>query len=147
MVCRLALLKAIQVSRRYPRSLVLGADTTVVCGKTHFEKPRSKEEARWMLERLQGHGQTVWTGIAFVAAGGHWRKVTAERTRVFFREITPGELESYLSSREPYDKAGAYDIQGTARKWVRGWEGDYFNVMGLPIGKIIPELNRWEQRA
>ena len=142
MVRRLALLKACEVARRFPHALVLGADTTVVCGREHFEKPKNRREAGEMIAKLQGRSQTVWTGVALVAEGGRWKKASAEKTRVHFREISPGEIGRYLDGPEPYDKAGAYAIQGTAREWVLKWEGDYLNVMGLPLRWLLPQINR-----
>ncbi len=141
MVRRLAFEKALEVSRRHPAAWVLGADTMVICGKDIFGKPRNRKEAGKMLRSLQGRSHSVWTGIALVGKGGGWSKVYAERTKVFFRKFKKGELESYLNSKEPYDKAGAYDIQGTARAWVDKWMGDYFNVMGLPIHWVVREIN------
>jgi septum formation protein len=142
LVSRLALEKASEVSRRFPSAWVLGADTMVVCGGDLFGKPKNQKEAREIFRRLQGRSHTVWTGAAFVGKGGSWAKQHVEKTKVFFNPIPPVELDAYLSSREPYDKAGAYDIQGTARGWIQKWEGDYFNVLGLPLQWVVRELNR-----
>jgi septum formation protein len=141
MVRRLALEKAMEVSKRFPTAWVLGADTMVVCGKDIFGKPRNRSEAGRMLRRLEGRSHNVWTGVALIGNGGHWSKTYSEKTKVFFRKLKTIELENYLNSKEPYDKAGAYDIQGTARAWVRKWEGDYFNVMGLPLQWVVREIN------
>ncbi len=141
LVRRLALEKATEVSKRFPTAWVLGADTMVVCGKNIFGKPRNRHEAGKMLRRLQGRSHTVWTGTALVGFSGNWIKSYSEKTKVFFRKLKKMEFESYLNSKEPYDKAGAYDIQGTARAWVRKWDGDYFNVMGLPLQWVVREIN------
>ncbi len=141
LVCRLAFEKALEVSKRFPKAWVLGADTMVVCGKDIFGKPRNRREAGKMLRHLQGRSHTVWTGTALVGKGGRWSKSYVEKTKVFFRKLKTIELKNYLNSKEPYDKAGAYDIQGTARAWVHKWEGDYFNVMGLPLQWIVREIN------
>jgi septum formation protein len=141
LVRRLAVEKAANVSTRFPTAWVLGADTVVVCGGDVFGKPRNRQEAGKMLSRLQGRSHHVWTGCALMGNGGRWIKSHAEKTKVYFRKFEAGELEAYLDSKEPYDKAGAYDIQGTARTWVRQWEGDYFNVMGLPLQWVVREIN------
>lgn len=139
MVVRLALKKAQAVAKRFPQSWVLGADTVVVCHGKLFGKPKNRSQAGNMLRTLQGKAHTVWTGVALVKKKRS--RTHAEKTRVFFRGLTPREQRVYLNSKEPYDKAGAYDIQGTARTWIRKWEGDYFNVMGLPLQWMIRETN------
>jgi septum formation protein len=145
LVRRLALEKATEISKRFPTSWVLGADTMVVCGGDVFGKPRTRQEAREMLLRLQGRSHNVWTGTALVGKGGDWARRYAEKTKVFFGKIPAVELEDYLNSKEPYDKAGAYDIQGTARGWIQKWEGDYFNVLGLPLQWVVREINRLKE--
>jgi septum formation protein len=77
-----------------------------------------------------------------VAEGGKSIKSTVSRAEVYFKALKPEELKGYLETKEPYDKAGAYDIQGTARQWIDRLEGDYFTVLGLPLGWVIQELNR-----
>jgi|SRR5579872_2714589 len=145
MVRRLALEKAGVVSRRYPSQWVLGADTVVFCKKKIFGKPRNREEATRMLKMLQGRTHEVWTGVAFL--GPRTRpKIHVEKTKVTFARIPAKEMFSYLKSREPYDKAGSYDIQGTAREWIEKWEGDYFNILGLPVVWLIPAINRIKKR-
>lgn len=136
-VKRLAYEKALSVARRYPGYWVLGADTIVVCGGRMIGKPHNRVEARQMLQKLQGRAHTVWTGVALVGKGGREVSRYAESTRVVFRKISASELNRYLKTREPYDKAGAYAIQGTAGAWVQTWKGDYFNVMGLPLRWVV----------
>ncbi len=140
MVRRLALKKALAVSKRKPGSRVLAADTVVALGSKIFGKPRSRYEARNMLKTLGGRGHEVWTGVALVGPGKRKARVYVERTRVFFKPLTVWDISAYLATREPYDKAGAYDIQGTARKWITGWEGSYFNIMGLPVDWVLKQL-------
>lgn len=143
MVLRLALAKAMAVSKKCPRSWVLGADTAVVCGHRVFGKPKNLSQAGEMIRLLQGRPHSVWTGVALVGQGGSIRRCYAEKTKVLFRNLSEKDYWAYLKSREPYDKAGAYDIQGTARSWIKSWEGDYFNVMGLPLRWVIEETNRF----
>jgi len=141
-VTRLALEKATEVARRNPQSLCLGADTVVVHRGKVFGKPKSGEEAARMLEALSGKVHEVWTGVALVGKGGREKRTHAEKTRVTFRRLSSREIATYLRTKEPYDKAGGYAIQGTARGWIRDWDGDYFNVMGLPVKWVVREANR-----
>ncbi len=141
LVQRLALLKASSVALKHPNVPVLAADTIVVKNKKIYGKPRDSREARTMLLSLQGSWHEVYTGVALV-----WRKKRVslshmEVTRVFFKRLSLQEREDYLASEEPYDKAGGYDIQGTASGWIKKWEGDYFNVMGLPIQWVVQKLS------
>ena len=141
-VTRLAIEKATEVALRHPQALCLGADTVVVQGGKIFGKPKDRQEAARMLQALSGKAHEVWTGVALVGKGGKWVRSHAERTRVTFRALSPQEVLAYLKTREAYDKAGAYAIQGTARRWIKDWEGDYFNVMGLPVKWVVREANR-----
>ncbi|HVZ81782.1 MAG TPA: nucleoside triphosphate pyrophosphatase [bacterium] len=138
---RLALAKAVEVSVRNPDAWVLGADTVVAIGARTFGKPRNVREARTMLRNLQGRAHAVYTGVALVR-NVKKRRVRVERTRVLFKKLSSKEWGPYLKSREPYDKAGGYAIQGTARKWVRRYEGEYFTVLGLSLRWLLAELNR-----
>lgn len=146
LVRRLALEKAMVVSKKYPNYLVIGADTVVVYRGRIFGKPKNRLAAKKMLLQLSGRTHEVWTGVALVGHNGKNQRTHIEITKVCFKDIPIHELETYLMSNEPYDKAGAYAIQGTARKWIHKWEGDYFNVMGLPIQWIIEELNTDRQK-
>ena len=94
-----------------------------------------------MLLALQGRSHEVWTGVALL--NPHSKPIIyAEKTKVTFYLIEPMRMKSYLKSKEPYDKAGGYDIQGSARKWIKKWKGDYFNILGLPVNWLIPVLNK-----
>lgn len=147
LVRRLALEKALSVSRKNPGAWVLGADTIVARHNRILGKPKDPSQARGMLRRLQGGAHVVWTGVALVGRGGKKAWSSAERTKVFFRKLSDSEIDLYVRTKEPYDKAGAYAIQGTARHWVRRWEGDYFNVMGLPLQWVLRHWNRLSQRG
>jgi septum formation protein len=140
LVRRLALGKASTISKRFPRKTVLGADTVVVLGKRIFGKPRNRAEAFAMLKDLQGREHSVWTGVALVKRTGRKVETHAECAKVSFRKLGVAELRGYLNTQEPYDKAGGYDIHGSAEKWVRGWDGDYFNVMGLPVRWVLNRM-------
>ncbi len=114
--------------------IVLGADTTVVLGDRVLEKPVDSNDARSMLAALSGREHTVITGICLLHPGG--TIVDHESTRVHFVELSAAEIDAYVVSGEPMDKAGAYAIQGLASKFVDRIEGCYFNVMGLPLALV-----------
>ena len=133
LVKRLALSKARAVSKLYPHLPVIAADTVVVLKNRIYGKPKNSIEALKMIMSLQGTKHEVWTGVALMWSKHKIQISYSEKTTVYFRRLAQSEIKSYLKSNEPYDKAGAYDIQGTAASWVEKWEGDYFNVMGLPI--------------
>jgi septum formation protein len=152
-VRRLALEKARVVVERVGRggmgirrgvTVVIGADTAVVVGKEIWGKPKSAADARRMLRRLSGRAHQVFTGVALIAVGpGHTRdpeRVFVEKTRVEFAKLSDKEIEDYVRTREPFDKAGAYGIQGLGSKFVSRIEGCYFNVMGLPVARVDKEL-------
>jgi septum formation protein len=130
----LALEKARRVAARRSRAVVIGADTVVVLRGSRLGKPRDAREAGEMLGRLHGRTHEVWTGIAVVQ--GKETRTAAEVTRVSFARLTEEEIIAYARSREPLDKAGGYGIQGLAGQFVRRVEGDYFNVVGLPLARL-----------
>ena len=114
--------------------IVLGADTVVILDSHVLEKPSDAEDARAMLRRLSGRTHTVITGICLRHAGG--AIVDHESTRVQFVPLNEPEIEAYVASGEPMDKAGAYAIQGLASKFVERVDGCYFNVIGLPLAMV-----------
>lgn len=138
----LALDKAKRVATRRRGAVVIGADTVVVARGTRLGKPRDAEEARAMLRRLQGRTHEVWTGIAVVQ--GEEQRTGAECTRVSFTRLDERDIELYVASGEPLDKAGAYGIQGAAGVFVRAIEGDYTNVVGLPLARLRRILAEFE---
>ena len=119
--------------------IVLGADTVVYAGGMILGKPKDKEDARDMIKMLSGNVHSVFTGFTIVQADG--KSVTDySETKVYVYPMTDEEIEDYRSSNEPYDKAGAYGIQGIFGKYVEKIDGDYNNVVGLPVSKIIYTL-------
>jgi septum formation protein len=114
--------------------ILLGADTVVVLGERVLEKPADANDARSMLRALSGHEHVVITGICLLA--GDREIVDSESTRVQFAEWSDREIDEYVLTGEPMDKAGAYAIQGLASKFVDRIEGCYFNVMGLPLAMV-----------
>ena len=141
---RLALEKALAAHERKPSPLVLGADTTVVVDSLILGKPNDDAEARRMLRLLSGRWHDVVTGVALVRDGGR-RLVAHERTRVRFGPLTDAEIEWYVASGEPMDKAGAYAVQGRAALFIEEIKGDYWNVVGLPVRlvyKLVADIGR-----
>jgi septum formation protein len=119
--------------------VVLGADTVVVLDQHILEKPQDAEDAARMLRMLSGRAHTVVTGIALVRQDAEPVVKHAE-TRVCFGEMTEDDVQAYVASGEPMDKAGAYAIQGLASKYIERIEGCYFNVVGLPIYVVAGAL-------
>lgn len=115
--------------------IVLGADTSVVLGDEILGKPIDAEDAKRMLRRLSGKTHRVMTGVAAVSRAGTISDV--ETTEVVFANIPEAELDAYCATAEPLDKAGAYGIQGYAARWIPRIDGCYFNVMGLPIARVV----------
>jgi len=131
---RAARAKALEVAAASPHgSLVLAADTIVVAGGQILGKPAECEDAARMLRKLSGTTHRVITGVCLAIAPRRVYALRHETTRVRFRKLSEAEIREYLQSREPFDKAGAYGIQGRASKFVTRIEGCYFNVVGLPV--------------
>lgn len=122
--------------------LVIGADTIVVYEGKILGKPGDKEDAVRMLTMLQGKEHSVYTGVALLS--GEQEIVFAEETRVQMCPMTPEEIAWYVNTGEPMDKAGAYGIQGLCARFIRQIQGDYNNVVGLPVGRIYQELKKEE---
>lgn len=137
-VQRLARSKAEAVAQRLETGLVLGADTTVVIENQILGQPGDEADAKRMLNLLNGKWHEVLTGVALVEVGGESR-VGYEQTRVRFAEMSESEIDWYIASGEPFGKAGAYGIQNKAALFIEEIQGDYFNIMGLPI-RLVYEL-------
>lgn len=125
-----------------PPDIVLGADTVVVIDEQILGKPRDAADAIGMLETLSGREHTVLTGICLRRAEETILDVA--ETLVWFLPLTPSEIQQYVATGEPMDKAGAYAIQGVASRFVRRIEGSYTNVVGLPVELIYQYLRRWD---
>jgi len=141
-VQRLAKSKADAVAHRLKESLtdalVLGADTTVVVANQILGQPSDEADAKRMLDLLNGKWHEVLTGVALVEVPGESR-VAYETTRVRFAELTENEIDWYIMTGEAFGKAGAYGIQGMAALFIKEIQGDYFNIMGLPV-RLVYEL-------
>ncbi|MCA1618820.1 MAG: Maf family protein [Acidobacteria bacterium] len=140
-VRRLAREKAEAVARTRLFGLVLGADTTVVVDGEILEKPRDAGDARRMLRLLSGRWHEVLTGVALVRAETGRVAVGVERTRVRFAETSEEEIGWHVETGDVLDKAGAYAIQGRAALFIEAIDGDYWNVVGLPV-RLVYELAR-----
>lgn len=141
-VRQLAEAKAAEVAALYPGAWVIGADTIVAEGNRLFGKPASPEEARRMLVRLSGKTHQVHTGFCIQCRQGNIRCVDAVCTDVTFKELSAPEIDWYIRSGEPFDKAGAYAIQGIGTFLVRRINGSYSNVVGLPVCEVVEVLIR-----
>lgn len=140
MVKRLALSKAGSVARSLERGLVVGADTVVVLDDQVLGKPADPEQAREMLRRLRGRQHRVLTGVAVADASSSRVHVSSQVSTVTMREYSEGEIDSYVASGEPMDKAGAYGVQDPAFRPVERLEGCYANVVGLPVCLLVELL-------
>ena len=141
-VRELSLHKAQEVAQTCaPEDIIIAADTIVYLDGAILGKPRDHDDAARMLTALSGREHIVYTGVA-VLRGGELRQA-AERTAVRFRTLTPEEIERYIATGEPMDKAGAYGIQDQAAVFVQRLEGDYYNVMGLPLCALTQALRKW----
>lgn len=119
-------------------SLVISADTVVAVEGEILGKPQDKEDARRMISLLSGREHQVFTGVTLSLNGNF--KTFSEKTDVVFYKLTDKEIEDYISTDEPYDKAGAYGIQGKAGLLVKAVNGDYYNVVGLPVARLKREI-------
>ena len=136
-VVMLAARKAMAVERNEDE-VVLGADTIVVLDDKILGKPKDREDAFNMLRSLSGRVHSVFTGVCAISDKGSM--TFAEETKVEFYPLTDEEINTYIDSNDCYDKAGAYGIQGLASKFIRGINGDYFNVVGLPISSVYKKI-------
>jgi len=144
---RLAREKAQAVAAHYPRSYVLGADTIVVIDGEVLGKPKDHADAARMLRLLSARGHEVTTAVSLIAPGtvapGARMETRACTTKVYFRELTQDEIQQYVASGEPMDKAGAYAIQGGASRWADRIEGEWSNVVGLPLSLVTDLLRTY----
>lgn len=133
---RTAVKKAMAVAEGRENAVVIAADTVVALDDEILGKPKDEAEAKEMLRRLAGREHIVITGIGIVDTVSGRTLSAAEQTIVYFHPLEKDEIEAYVATKEPMDKAGAYGIQGKGSLLVRKIDGDYFNVMGLPLSKL-----------
>jgi septum formation protein len=137
---RLAREKALAIASQRPQDVVLGADTVVVVDGQLLGKPGDAADAARMLRMLSGRKHEVITGVCIVVRGQS--KVASETTRVTVSKLSDKDIAEYVASGEPMDKAGAYAIQGIASRWIPSIEGDYSNVVGLPVALVFRMLRQ-----
>jgi septum formation protein len=154
-VQRLAREKAEKVARKYADAIVLGADTTVVIDNQIIGKPVDLTDAKRMLKMLSGNWHEVLTGVALVKVSGSGFQVPGpanagqitlvgiQRTKVKFAEMSDAEIDFLAENGEPLDKAGAYAVQAQAALFIEGIEGDYWNVVGLPVNLVYGLIKRF----
>ena len=131
-----ALEKAAAIRAKYPERGVLAADTVVRLEDRVFGKPQDKDEAESILNQLSGNLHEVWSAMCFLPPTSDERRITVSTTKVKFRVLKQAEIQAYVDTGEPLDKAGAYGIQEIGGLWVEKIEGCYFNVVGLPVSQL-----------
>ena len=136
--------KAEAVAEKISEGIVIGADTVVAFQNKILGKPKDRAEAEEMITSLQGQSHMVYTGVTLlVKEGVHQQSHTfSEGTKVHVAAMTEAEVQKYIDTDEPYDKAGAYGIQGIFGKFIAGIEGDFYNVVGLPVHRLYQELQK-----
>lgn len=139
-VMHLAAVKSAPVAARHPDETVIGADTVVVLDEAILGKPHSTDEAKAMLRRLSGRVHQVYTGVCL--RRGETVVRFAACTLAHFKVLSEEEIAAYVATGEPMDKAGAYGVQGRGCVLVEGIEGDYFNVVGLPVSRLYDEIKK-----
>ena len=126
--------------------IIIGADTIVAKGDEIMGKPKDEADAYRMLDMISDDCHQVYTGVTIICTGKQAETITfAEKTDVYLYPISDADIRAYIASGDPMDKAGAYGIQGDFAVHVKGIEGDYYNVVGLPIGRVYQELKKWMQ--
>jgi septum formation protein len=144
---RLSLEKAKAVSKKYKDAIIVAADTFIVYGDHLLGKPHTEGEARRMLGLLNGKAHSVITGFSIIDTATGKRLSRSAETKVWFKKLTQKEIASYVRTGEPLDKAGGYAIQGLGAVLVERIEGDYFNVIGLPLSSLMDSLKKFGIRV
>lgn len=139
----LSLEKAKSVAGKYEDAIIIAADTFVVMGEKILGKPHSQEDAKRMLGLLEGRTHSVITGFTILDARTGKKLSRSVETRVTFRKLTEKEIDAYVKTKEPLDKAGAYAIQGLGSILIKSIEGDYTNVIGLPLCALAESLKEF----
>ena len=143
-VMELSLQKAKEIADMQTEDcIIIGADTIVAKGDTIMGKPKDEADAFRMLDMISDDCHQVYTGVTIIRTGEQAETLTfAEKTDVYLYPISEKDIRAYIESGDPMDKAGAYGIQGDFAVHVKGIQGDYYNVVGLPIGRVYQELQR-----
>jgi septum formation protein len=139
----LSLGKAEDVAQRHKDSIIISADTIVAVDNEVFGKPKTPEKAKYMLQKLSGRAHSVITGFTVIDTQTNKQISKSVETKVYFKNIPQEEMDAYIASGEPLDKGGGYAIQGLAALFVEKIDGDYFNIVGLPILVLTTELKNF----
>ena len=137
----LSKIKGEAVKEEFKNDIIVSADTIVCLNDNVLGKPKSREDAFLMLRALSGNTHSVFTGVTIIK--GEKQKTFSQETKVTFYHLSDEEIYEYIDSGDVYDKAGSYGIQGKGGLLVKGIEGDYFNVVGLPVARLKRELNEF----
>ncbi|WP_019242770.1 MULTISPECIES: Maf family protein [Bacillus] len=140
-VQQLAYKKAYAALQTHSQAIIIGCDTIVVHNGNILGKPKDAEDAINTLSQLSGHTHSVLTGVSIMTKDSSI--CFYEKTEVTFWELTQQDILTYIDSGEPFDKAGSYGIQGKAALFVKGIQGDYYNVVGLPVSRLARELSQF----
>jgi len=140
---KISLEKAKVVASKHQNVIVIAADTFIVFGGQILGKPHTEKEARKMLEAISGKSHSVITGFSIIDTSKNKTLSKSVETKVYVRKLTLAEIDAYVKSKEPLDKAGAYAIQGLGAVFVEKIEGDYFNVIGLPLSALTEALKEF----
>ena len=143
---KMALGKAEMVARKYPDALIIGADTFIIFGKELLGKPHTAERAKQMLSKLCGRWHEIITGFVILDSKSGKRVEKVVSTRVHLRSADKREISTYVKTGEPLQVAGGYAIQGGAGILVDAIEGDYWNIVGLPLSAVVQELKKFGVR-
>ena len=140
---KISLEKAKVVASKHENATIIAADTFVVFGGQILGKPHTEKEARKMLEAISGKSHSVITGFSIIDTGKNKALSKSVETKIYVRKLTLAEIDAYVKSKEPLGKAGAYAIQGLGAVFVEKIEGDYFNVIGLPLSALTEALKEF----
>lgn len=143
----LSLEKARSIAGKYKNAIIIAADTFVVMGEKILGKPHNDAEAKRMLELIEGRTHSVITGFTILDTDTGKKLSRSVETKVTFRKLAEKDIEAYVKTKEPLDKAGAYAIQGLGSILIKSIEGDYFNVIGLPLCALVEKLKEFGIRV
>ena len=144
LVQKLALEKAKIIAQRHPDALIIAADTVAVFRGNVIGKPRNVREARKILKALSGVRHSLLTGFAVLDTKTGRSVVKSVETKVWFRKLTSEEIDAYVRTKEPLTAAGGYAIQGGGASFARRIDGDFYNVVGLPLSAVVEELRKFD---
>ncbi len=142
LVRKLSLEKAKAVFNNYKNSIIIAADTIVICENKIFGKPKDKRDAREMLKFLSNKNHLIITGFTIMSSDLKKPITKSQVSKVYMRKISKAEIDYYIKTKEPFDKAGAYAIQGKAKKFIEKIDGDILNAIGLPLNSLMKELKK-----